>query len=80
MTKRVGIASDHGGYPLKVELVPWLQAEGYDVVDLGAHELDPLDDYGQHGFGLLVVDLNRPRVSVASPSELQRQLTDVDFR
>ena len=45
MTKRVGIASDHGGYLLKVELVPWLQSEGYDVVDLGAHELDPLDDY-----------------------------------
>jgi len=43
--KRVGIASDHGGYPLKVELMPWLQAEGFDVVDLGAHELDPLDDY-----------------------------------
>ena len=45
MTKRVGIASDHGGYPLKVELVPWLKAKGYEVVDLGAHELDLLDDY-----------------------------------
>ena len=45
MIKRVGIASDHGGYPLKVELAPWLEAEGYEVIDLGAHELDPLDDY-----------------------------------
>jgi ribose 5-phosphate isomerase B len=45
MIKRVGIAADHGGYPLKVELVPWLQAQGYEVVDLGAHTLDPLDDY-----------------------------------
>ena len=45
MIKRVGIASDHGGFPLKVELAPWLEAEGYEVIDLGAHELDPLDDY-----------------------------------
>ena len=45
MIKRVAIAADHGGYPLKVELAPWLQAEGYEVVDLGAHALDPLDDY-----------------------------------
>ncbi|MEC9140659.1 MAG: RpiB/LacA/LacB family sugar-phosphate isomerase [Chloroflexota bacterium] len=45
MTRRVAIAADHGGYPLKVELAAWLQDGGYDVVDLGAHELDPLDDY-----------------------------------
>ena len=45
MTKRIAIAADHGGYPLKVELGVWLQAIGYDVVDLGAHELDPFDDY-----------------------------------
>ena len=45
MTRRVASAADHGGYPLKVELAAWLQDGGYDVVDLGAHELDPLDDY-----------------------------------
>ena len=45
MTKRIAIAADHGGYPLKVELGAWLEASGYDVVDLGAHELDPFDDY-----------------------------------
>ena len=45
MTKRIAIAADHGGYPLKVELGVWLKAGGYDVVDLGAHELDPFDDY-----------------------------------
>jgi ribose 5-phosphate isomerase B len=30
---------------LKSELVSWLKAEGYDVLDLGAHSLDPTDDY-----------------------------------
>lgn len=45
MIKRVALAADHGGYPLKAEIAPWLQAEGYEVIDLGAHELDPLDDY-----------------------------------
>ena len=45
MTKRVAVAADHGGFSLKVELTPWLKTEGYEVTDLGAHELDPLDDY-----------------------------------
>ena len=45
MTRRIAIAADHGGYPLKVELGAWLRDGGYDVVDLGAHELDPFDDY-----------------------------------
>ena len=45
MTKRVAVAADHGGFSLKIELTPWLQAEGYEVIDLGAHELDPQDDY-----------------------------------
>ena len=34
---RVGIATDHGGYGLKRELVPKLQAAGHEVVDFGAH-------------------------------------------
>ena len=45
MSRRVAIAADHGGFPLKAELAAWLQSQGHEVVDLGAHELDPFDDY-----------------------------------
>jgi ribose 5-phosphate isomerase B len=42
---RVGIATDHGGFGLKQELVEHLRAAGHQVVDFGAHTLDPNDDY-----------------------------------
>ncbi|HXL26369.1 MAG TPA: RpiB/LacA/LacB family sugar-phosphate isomerase [Chthoniobacterales bacterium] len=42
---RVGIATDHGGFGLKEEMVAQLRAAGHEVVDLGAYSLDPNDDY-----------------------------------
>lgn len=42
---RVGIASDHGGFGLKEELVAQLRAAGHEVVDFGAYDLNPGDDY-----------------------------------
>ena len=39
------IAADHAGYPLKEVLKPYLQELGFDVVDLGAEQLDLADDY-----------------------------------
>ena len=42
---RVGIATDHGGFGLKEDLVALLRAAGHDVVDFGADELRPDDDY-----------------------------------
>jgi ribose 5-phosphate isomerase B len=42
---RLGIATDHGGFSLKVDLLARLQKAGHDVVDFGATELDSLDDY-----------------------------------
>ncbi len=42
---RVGIATDHGGFSLKDELVARLRAAGHDVVEFGAYALDPADDY-----------------------------------
>jgi ribose 5-phosphate isomerase B len=42
---RVGIATDHGGYGLKEELIVLLQRAGHDVVDFGAHDLNNSDDY-----------------------------------
>ena len=42
---KVAIACDHGGLPLKPTIVEVLQAGEHEVVDLGAHQLDPDDDY-----------------------------------
>jgi len=42
---RIGIATDHGGFGLKQELVAQLRAAGHDVVDFGADKLSPDDDY-----------------------------------
>jgi ribose 5-phosphate isomerase B len=41
----VGIATDHGGFGLKQDLVARLRAAGHDVVDFGADALNPDDDY-----------------------------------
>jgi ribose 5-phosphate isomerase B len=42
---RVGIATDHGGFGLKEELVSRLKAAGHEIVDFGAHSLKSDDDY-----------------------------------
>ena len=42
---RVGIATDHGGFGLKEELLGQLRAAGHEVVDFGAHHLSGGDDY-----------------------------------
>jgi ribose 5-phosphate isomerase B len=42
---RVGIAADHGGFELKQKLGEQLRATGYELIDFGAHTLDPDDDY-----------------------------------
>jgi hypothetical protein len=42
---RVGIATDHGGFGLKGELVSRLRAAGHEVIDYGAHHPNPGDDY-----------------------------------
>jgi len=42
---RLGIATDHGGFNLKEDLLVRLRAAGHDVVDFGAHTLATGDDY-----------------------------------
>jgi len=42
---RIGIATDHGGFSLKEDLVAQLRAAGHEVVDFGAHALNEGDDY-----------------------------------
>jgi ribose 5-phosphate isomerase B len=41
----VGIATDHGGFALKDDLIVLLRAAGHEVVDFGADTLSPDDDY-----------------------------------
>jgi ribose 5-phosphate isomerase B len=42
---RVGIATDHGGFALKEEMISQLRKSGHEVVDFGAHKLSESDDY-----------------------------------
>ena len=42
---RIAIGTDHGGFPLKADVASLLSQLGHEVVDVGAHALDPSDDY-----------------------------------
>ena len=42
---QIVIGADHAGFALKEQLKPWLEADGHQVTDLGAHDMDPEDDY-----------------------------------
>jgi ribose 5-phosphate isomerase B len=42
---RIGIATDHGGFSLKEDLLNRLKVAGHEVIDFGAHSLVPGDDY-----------------------------------
>lgn len=42
---RIGVACDHGGFELKEQLAVKLRQAGYEVLDFGAHQLTPEDDY-----------------------------------
>lgn len=42
---KIAIASDHGGYELKAPMAKLIQSLGHEVLDLGAHQYDAVDDY-----------------------------------
>lgn len=42
---RIGIAADHGGFTMKEVIDAALRESGYELVDFGAKELTPGDDY-----------------------------------
>jgi len=42
---KIAIAADHGGFPLKADLVEWLKQAGHEPIDLGATEYITGDDY-----------------------------------
>ena len=39
------LGADHRGFELKEKLKEWLKGHGYSAEDLGAHKLEPEDDY-----------------------------------
>lgn len=45
---KIGIANDHAGFPIKRDVVEFLQSQGYEVVNFGSDSADPVDypDYG----------------------------------
>ena len=42
---KVAVACDHGGFPLKEDILTVIKLAGHDPEDLGAYDLDPSDDY-----------------------------------
>ncbi len=42
---KIHLGCDHAGFELKNTIKAHLEAANYEVVDHGAHEFDPLDDY-----------------------------------
>jgi ribose 5-phosphate isomerase B len=42
---RVAFGTDHGGLTLKESILDEIRALGHEALDLGAYELDPVDDY-----------------------------------
>jgi ribose 5-phosphate isomerase B len=42
---RIGIGADHGGFALKEEIMESLRRSGHEIVDFGAYQLTPGDDY-----------------------------------
>lgn len=46
------LGADHGGYKLKNQIKDWLTAWSKPYKDLGAHTLDPDDDYPQYAIAV----------------------------
>lgn len=42
---KLAVGADHAGLDMKSQIIPWLQQAGHQVVDVGAHTLDPADDF-----------------------------------
>ena len=42
---KISLAADHNGFDLKREIADQLENEGHEVIDVGPHSHDPLDDY-----------------------------------
>jgi ribose 5-phosphate isomerase B len=48
----VAIGTDHAGFPLKETIIAAILSAGHDVLDCGAFEIDPGDDYPDFAAGV----------------------------
>lgn len=56
---RIAIGADHGGFDLKQELKVLLSSQGHEVEDVGAHRLEPTDDYPDFTLAVAKIVANR---------------------
>ena len=49
---KIAVGADHGGWSLKADIVKLLEQAGHAVLDLGAHALDPKDDYPDYAIAV----------------------------
>jgi ribose 5-phosphate isomerase B len=52
MDMLIALAGDHAGFALKEKAKEWLVARGETVLDLGAREADPTDDYPDYALAV----------------------------
>jgi ribose 5-phosphate isomerase B len=45
MPLRIALAADHGGFVIKTTLIPWLEKQDCEILDLGAEIFNAADDY-----------------------------------
>ena len=45
---KIAVACDHGGYELKMKLIPHLKEKGYEIEDYGCDSTDSVD-YPEYG-------------------------------
>lgn len=60
MKPTIYLGADHAGFDMKTSVREHLELAGYTVEDLGAHELDPADDYPQYGEAVAEAVLKHP--------------------
>lgn len=58
---KIFLGADHRGFELKEKLKEWLKDKGYAVEDMGAHELNPEDDYPDFAFAVAEKIAENPR-------------------
>jgi ribose 5-phosphate isomerase B len=49
---QIAVGCDHAGFPLKAHVVEQIRAAGHEVVDCGAKELVPGDDYPDYALAV----------------------------
>jgi ribose 5-phosphate isomerase B len=75
---RVALACDHGGFPLKDEIVQFVQEAGHEVVDLGAYRLQPADDYPDFGAAIAANKVAGIRAGLCHDTYSARQSVEHD--